>query len=337
MEKYWKKLILFALLLSATVFLGKGNVKAATIIDSGSCGENATYTLDSDGVLTISGSGEISDSAFAAAYYNASKAYENVEKIETVIIGDGITRIGDSAFAGCSNLKSALIPEGVTEIGGYSFRGCGLTDITIPESTTTIGQYAFYECGKIESLYIPKNVMHIETGAFSNVEKSITVADDNITFNSNNNCNAIIETATNRLIIGCGATVIPSNVTKIKPYAFSECESLTSIVLPEGVTSIGFCAFLDCSGLTSITISEEVMSIESAAFEGCSRLTSITIPEGVTSIESGTFKGCSGLTSITIPDRVTSIGGWAFYDCSRLTSVTIPDGVTSIGRSEERR
>ena len=114
MRKCWKKLILFALMLVAAVVVGKGNVKAATIIDSGSCGDNATYILDSDGVLTISGSGEITETSFADYSGETGSSYAYADEIKKVVIRDGITAIGDWAFTNCSGLTSIEIPDGVT-------------------------------------------------------------------------------------------------------------------------------------------------------------------------------------------------------------------------------
>ncbi len=121
------------------------------------------------------------------------------------------------------------------------------------------------------------------------------------------------------------------SVTSMGYGVFRACKRLTSITIPNGVTSIEYATFQSCSSLTSITIPNGVTSIGEYAFSGCNSLTSITIPDGVTIIEMCTFSSCHNLTSITIPDSVTSIGDSAFSSCESLTSITIPDGVTSIG------
>ena len=122
-------------------------------------------------------------------------------------------------------------------------------------------------------------------------------------------------------------------VKEIGKYAFSSCDSLTSIEIPESVTSIGESAFFACNRLTSIEIPNSVTRIGNYAFSGCSSLTSIEIPDSVTSIGEWAFSFCGKLTRIEIPDSVTSIGDSVFENCSSLTSIEIPDSVTSIGNS----
>ena len=186
----------------------------------------------------------------------------------------------------------------------------------------------------------------------------------NTIYDSRNNCNAIIETSTNTLMVGCNNTIIPESVTSIGDDAFSGRSGLTSVTIPNSVTRIGDYAFNDCSGLTSLTISNSVTRIGANAFCGCGGLNSIkvenansvydsrnncnaiietstntlmagcnntTIPESVTRISDYAFSGRSGLTSVTIPNSVTRIGNGVFQCCSGLTSVTIPNSVTSIG------
>ena len=269
----------------------------AEIIDSGTCGSDLTWTLDSDGLLNISGTGAMSD------YFDWSTApwYSNRTEIESVCITDGVTSIGSFAFRECTSLTSITIPVGVTSIGDCTFMGCtSLTSIIIPDGVTRIGGSAFYDCTSLTNITIPDGVTSIGGCAF----------------------------------MGCSSLAsitIPDGVTSVDGFAFFDCTSLTSITIPDSVTSIGYDAFNRCSSLTYITIPDSVTSIGEHAFYDCTSLTSITIPDSVTSIDDGTFSGCTSLTGITIPDGVTSIGVSAFRECTRLTSIIIPDGVTSIG------
>ena len=248
-------------------------------------------------------------------------------------IPDSVTSIGDNAFCGCTGLTSITIPDSVTSIGIFTFTDCtGLTSVTIPDSVTNIGDWAFWGCTGLVSITIPDSVTRIDHYAFADCTglASITVSGGNKNYDSRNNCNGIIETATNVLISGCKNTDIPDSVTCIGCGAFRGCTGLTSITIPDSVTSIDYDAFRGCTGLTSITIPDSVTSIDSYTFSGCTGLTSVTIPDSVTRIGDRAFYGCTGLTSVTIPDSVTSIGDSAFRNCTGLTSITIPDSVTKI-------
>ncbi len=239
-----------------------------------------------------------------------------------------------SSWEGNDKLCTVSLPSSIIVINDCAFDNCsGLTSIAIPKSVTTIGADAFESCSALTS---------------------IKVDDRNSKYDSRNDCNAIIETASNLLIAGCKNTIIPNSVTSIGDnafcgcngltsinipnsvaslgnFAFYGCSSLTSITIPSSVTSIGRGVFQGCNGLISVTLPHSVTSIGGSAFQYCSLLTSVTIPNGVTSIADFTFCGCSSLTSITIPDNVKSIGKYAFKGCNGLTSITIPNSVTNIG------
>ena len=212
-----------------------------------------------------------------------------------------------------------VIPSTVT-YGGVSY------------SVTSIGYRAFFKCSSMTSISIPNSVTIINIYAFSGCSglTSIKVDTKNPKYDSRNNCNAIIETASNTLILGCKNTIIPNSVTSIGNLAFSDCSGLTSVDIPNSVTSIGEAAFIHCTGLTSVTIGNSVTSIGYEAFYNCYGLISVTIPNSVTSIGKAAFYGCSCLTSVDIPNSVTSIREAAFWNCSSLISVGIPNSVTSI-------
>ena len=170
-----------------------------------------------------------------------------------------VTKIGDYAFTGCTNLTSVTIPNSVLYIEKHAFENCSsLTSINIPDFLRSIGEYAFSNCQSLTSVTIPNYVWSIGSYAFEN-------------------CSSL--TSIN----------IPEYVTTLEFAVFAGCTSLTSITIPNGVTSIGPSAFGGCTGLTSVTIPNGVTSIESAAFSGCTGLTSITIPSTVTRIGMGAF------------------------------------------------
>lgn len=144
--------------------------RIAEIVDSGMCGSNLTYNLDSNGVLTISGTGDMQDSSIGW----------DKDLIKSVVINDGVTSIGSEAFKNCTNLTSITIPDGVTSIGDYAFYGCkGLTSLTIGDSVMSIGKYAFCNCTGLTDITIPNNVTSIDWGAFSGCTSltSITIPD----------------------------------------------------------------------------------------------------------------------------------------------------------------
>lgn len=222
----------------------------------------------------------------------------------------GLTTIGHSEFSNCVDLTSIIIPENVTTIGKYAFSATDLKQITIPKNVTSIDEDVF-----------PSNL------------EIIRVDEGNSIYDSRNDGNAIIETATNTLIVGCKNTVIPHTVTSIGNYAFNRCTGLTSINIPEGLISIGESAFKGCTGLTSINIPEGLISIGKSSFSGCSGLSQVSIPFGVSDIGDFAFSSCTSLTSISIPSGVSNIGEYAFSSCSGLTSITIQPGVKNIGKA----
>ena len=201
---------------------------------------------------------------------------------ETIVFNEvtyRVTSVGKQAFGNCFSLTSVVIPNSVTSIGRDAFGGCdSLKSIVISNGVTSIGEAAFMECDSLNSIVIPNSVISIEDNAFSGCSSltSVVVAEGNTVYDSREQCNAIIHTATNTLISGCQNTIIPDSVKGIGDSAFYSCDSLTSIVIPDSVTSIEEEAFLSCVALKSIVIGNGVTSIGTAAFMGCDSLKSIT-------------------------------------------------------------
>ena len=280
------------------------------------------WELSADGTLTISGT------SMTDYEPKSTPWYDNRHKIKKVVIEDGVTNIGDYAFYGCEYLSSVTIPNSVTSIGHWVFKNCSrLTSVTIPNSVTSIGNEAFYGCSRLTSVTIPNSVTSIGDHAFEYCSSltsvtipnsvtsigqlafastrnlsSITVEEGNTKYDSRDNCNAIIETKSNKLITGCKNTVIPKSVTSIGECAFFGCSSLTSIEIPNSVTNIEDNAFQSCIGLTSVTIGKSVTSIGQFAFGGGRSLTSITF-KGSTPPAFGynVFNGISKSVLIYVP------------------------------------
>ena len=296
-----------------------------------------------------------------------SYAFSYCTEITGITIPESVTSIGNSIFEGCTNLskiqvsknnkvydsrndcnaiiktaenkliagcKDTVIPDGVEAIEYNAFSCCtGLTSITIPDSVTSIDADAFYCCGGLNQITVSKN---------------------NKVYDSRNNCNAIIETATNTLYKGCNNTVIPYGVEAISDGAFEFCTGLTNITIPDSVKFIGQNAFSNTGyfldennwengvlyigkhlifvrdATESYSIKEGTKTIADCAFSDRGNLIRITIPNSVISIGNYSFAGCSNLENVTIPDGVTYIGGSAFSGCTKFTDVKIPSSVKKI-------
>ena len=244
----------------------------------GICGENLTWSLDVEGTLTVSGTGDMYD-------------YKSNEQVPWDAIKDRIWEI--------------VIEDGVTHIGNWTFRDCGnATHVTMADSVTSIGDFAFCECWKLENVRISENVTSIGSGAFLEcfmlkrfvIPKGVTCIADK----------------TFLLCTELTSVSIPDSVTSIGDSAFSNCGKLLEIWIPDGVTSIGDGAFALCSSLTSIEIPAGVTRIGNATFDGCNSLAEVTIPDTVTEIGDFAFGACNNLKEITIPASVTSLGTSVF-------------------------
>ena len=326
--------------------------------NSGTCGDDLTWSLDSDGVLSISGEGRIDNNAFDGderihriiiqdgiteiGHYAFSgctgvtdisisgtvtsigmNALSGCTGLTSIVIPDSITNIGGSAFSNCTGLTSVSIPNSVTSVSDYMFFRCtGLTSVTIPDSITNIGSFAFSGCTSLTSIVIPNSVTSIEDAAFSDCTglTSVTIPDSVTTIND-------------ELFLGCtGLTsiILPNSVTSIECGAFAGCSGLTNISIPNSVTIIWDSAFTSCTGLTNISIPDSVEYIDMYVFAGCTGLSDIILPGSITNIGAFTFAGCTSLTSVVLPGSITDIEYSAFFDCTNLSSVTIPESVTSI-------
>ena len=305
MKSFLKLLLVFSILLTFVIVLSIVT-NAAT---SGTCGDNLTWTLDDDGTLTISGTGEMT-----LSYVPWCDSL-----VKKIVIEDGVTTIADYAFRDCNNSNSVTIPSSIVSIGDNAFCTLGVCEC-VNLSAVYISDLAAccnisFDNGGSNPLNCAKN-LYLDNNLLTEV-----AIPDGVTLISN------------YAFLGYDkltSVTIPNSVTTIGYSAFAGCVKLTSVTIPDSVTEIGYSAFYKCNNLTSVTLPECLNSIKDDAFKDCTSLVSVIIPNSVTTIGWGAFEGCNNLTSVTIRDGVNTIGPYAFAGCSNLTSVTIPDSVTTI-------
>lgn len=284
-------------------------------------------------------------------------ALEGGNNLNTLILADNITRIGNQAFCSLVNLEQILLSENIDTIGNNAFSECvSLSSITLPSSVTYIGGRAFEGCTGLSSITIPSSVTNIGYEAFSNCD-SLT----NVTINSNSFIskdfltNYLNDQSCLKYIFGTQVKeyTIGGNVEKIGDYAFYECDSLTTVKITSDLDSIGITVFYNCAKLEDINIPDNVKYIGSNAFYGCTSLpvenniryagtwaigvTDQTLPRYILRSNTrgllGTFSGCSLMTRVTLPDSLRNIGDNAFYGCSSIKNLTLPSRVNYIGSS----
>lgn len=340
-----------------------GDATAASEGNSGICGDpnvndgaDVTWSLDDTGLLTISGTGAMAN----YSHDGFSPWYVIGGDIQSVMVEDGVTSIGDCAFAyACTNLASVTIGNDVTTIGEYAFRNCsGLVSITfgpnvatigqrafevctslesvsLPESLTAIGEYAFHDCNKLAGVtFQGASPPSIGTGAFGNVAKSGTV------------------TYPEGAVAAYTVALAPTGLLDWPYFAGGHCgdpavndgADVTWGLDGEGLLTIsgtGTMADYVVQGapwypyrgrITKAVIGTGVTTIGNNAFAYCDSLTEIAMSSSITAIGDIAFRNCDGLTEVTIPDSVAAIGNSAFWACSNLSSVSIP-GMAAINGS----
>ena len=206
------------------------------------------------------------------------KAFYFCQSLESIDIPSSVTAIADYAFYECSSLEAITFPSKLLSIGDNAFGGCSkLKSIEFPEGLTSLGRSVFNGCDNLSTVKLSSTISKIGVSAFGHTPalSTITVDANNATYDSRNNCNAIIETSTNTLVTGCKTTKIPDNVAVIGDNAFYFCQSLESIDIPSSVTAIADYTFYECSSLETVVLPTNVKSIGNSAFYGCTSLVTI--------------------------------------------------------------
>lgn len=295
----------------------------------------------------------------------SSGQFSSCPNLKNVYLSNSVLNIGKAAFSVCNSLQSITIPESIISIGEGSFDGCAqLSDVVwnVPQYTSydnfftknvkniTLGEnveflpYNFLAGTEIDSLYIPRTLKNLNY-AFNSCQnlKRIVVDSNNPTFDSRENCNAVIATANDSLALGCKSSTILPSIKHIGNYAFNDCVGLEhlcipdgvetlgehsfanisadSIVLPPSIKIIGYSAFSQCSNLKYVRFPKNLTIIGENAFKECRNLIGIQLPDSLITIFTGAFRGCSSLKKLYLPSSLFCIGSYVFYGCSGLTDI----------------
>lgn len=293
----------------------------------------------------------ITSDSYMKNYESAAKTpwYANRADIISIVVTEGVTKIGDYAFYGYSNLTSVQLPDSLESIGNYAFKNCGkLSEITLPEKVSAIGESAFYGCGLAE-IAIPSSVTEIadysfarNTGlknitfegsaptiaahAFSGVKAKAMYPEDDSSWNEDikQNYGGTLQWDDTEEKQQCGTN------------AYWKVENGTLTISGSGAIdnydSAAECPWVDQrASITKIVVEDGITSIGNFAFYGMTNLTEISLADSITSIGAYAFKNDSSLETVVLPSELTQIQESAFYGCLKISSIVIPAKVTKIG------
>lgn len=327
----------------------QAQVLQAGVVDSGICGSALTWSLSEDGVLTISGTGNMNSFSASAQPWSDYR-----DRITALVVVDGVTSIGNYAFYFCQSITTAELPDSLEEIGSYAFEYCSaLEDIDLPEAVDYIGKYAFAYCEQLKTIEIPENVSSISPYTFRECKNLSSVT-------------------------------LPEGLIFIGEFAFGHCDALERIAIPVNVNTVDVNAFYSCYGLKEVeyqgtdeqwyamdilggnaclwaacpyaipvsglcgenvrwTVEDGVLTISGEGamadydkaiyapwYDLTERITAVKIGNGVTYVGSYLLENSSVLREITLAESVETIGSYAFRNCTEVASVTLPQSVTEV-------
>lgn len=305
-------------------------------ISDGKCGDNTQWFLTKGGVLTISGTGDLGNWSCFREFGGEYEFSEWEQEICKVIIEDGITEIGDDAFAYCGSLEELVLPKSMRKIGKRAFRSSGISSVVLNEGLEEIGEDAFRNCGHLESIEIPSTVRKIGEGAFSHASalETIEVVESNPfykdwygTLLTKDGTTLLQHPAGHGGVISC-----PEGITHVAKYAFYGCRELIQVEFPASLEKIGLDAFDDCPSLNNILVKEGSPGYLSVNGILCSRdgkelvtwpgarESGGAVPEGVETIKMGAFDS-GNLTDISFPGSLSRVETAVFSDCVDLKDV----------------
>lgn len=276
---------------------------------AGTHGDNISWNISFDGVLTVSGSGAMAEIGKQPSWCDDGDVKAFIKK---VVVAEGVTALNEGAFFDLHKMQQVSLPETLITIGYGAFENCeSLQSVTLPASLEVLGEGVFQKCSAL---------------------KEITVHEGNPNFYTDSrgvvyNHDGVLVSVPGGI---SGSYEIAEGTEIIAGFAFSACEKLTAITIPDSVKKIGQYAFYRCGGLTSVQIPDSVQQMDEGAFYWCYGLTSLRIPRGITRLETSVFGECYALTEIVIPDNITYIGNSAFWNCFNVKAVSIANGVTEI-------
>ena len=330
-NKLWLALlltVLVAALLAVGFTAAAAEGETPEIVDSGeytdsNSGGVITWSLNQSGTLTIGGTGTVNSSPAPWETYQ--------ESIQNVIMEEGITCIGSSAFSGYRNLQEVVFPESLQSVEYYAFYACSsLRSASFGTNLSSFNSGAFDGCSALTRYEVSESNPNYSTeaGVLFNEEKTVLVRYPSGKVDEDYTVPESVSVIGSEAFSGAGhlqGIGLSANITEIGRYAFAY-SGLTGITVPEGITRIETCTFSSCENLQNVVLPEGVTYLGDSCFSDCKNLQHITLPESLTAIGQSAFKSCSSLTAVVIPKNVTSIGSRVFHECRTLSSLTVAPG-----------